>query len=117
MLSRIRDNKDKPKVEKSVGDLETWVMAALRNITFFSFAELNVAIRKKLAEFSDRPYQKLEGSRRSVFLEQDQPALRRLPAIPYDLVRQDRSVCSEKSGQFDRNIHPMKYGSIRKSSK
>ena len=82
--ARVRKPKDKPKVEKSVGDLETWVMAALRNITFFSFTELNVAIRKKLAEFSDRPYQKLEGSRRSVFLEQDQPALRRLPAIPYE---------------------------------
>ncbi len=59
-------------------------MAALRNATFFSFTELNVAIRKKLAEFSDKPYQKLEGSRRSVFLEQDQPALRHLPAIPYE---------------------------------
>lgn len=82
--ARVRKPKDKPKVEKSVGDLETWVMAALRNITFFSFAELNVAIRQKLAEFSAKPYQKLEGSRRSVFLEQDQPALRPLPAVPYE---------------------------------
>jgi transposase len=82
--ARVRKPKDKPKVEKSVKDLETWVMAALRNITFFSFAELNVAIRQKLAEFSNKSYQKLEGSRRSVFLEQDQPALQPLPPVPYE---------------------------------
>jgi transposase len=82
--ARVRKPKDKPKVEKNVGDIETWVMAALRNTWFFSFAELNAAIRKKLAEFSDRPYQKLEGSRKSVFLEHDKPALRPLPSVPYE---------------------------------
>jgi transposase len=82
--ARVRKPKDKPKVEKTVGDIETWIMAALRNMRFFSFAELNAAIKRKLAEFSDKPYQKLEGSRRSVFFEYDQPALRPLPSVPYE---------------------------------
>ena len=41
--ARIRKPKDKPKVEKCVGDIETWIMAALRNRQFFSFAELNAS--------------------------------------------------------------------------
>ncbi|HEX9062155.1 MAG TPA: IS21 family transposase [Clostridia bacterium] len=82
--ARVRKPKDKPQVEKCVGDIETWIMAALRNVTFFSFSELNTAIRKKLADFSEKPYQKLEGSRKSVFLEYDKPALRPLPIIHYE---------------------------------
>lgn len=82
--ARIRKPKDKPKVEKCVGDIETWIMAALRNRQFFSFAELNAAIRLKLDEFSNKPYQKMEGSRRSVFLQYDQPSLRPLPSEPYE---------------------------------
>ena len=82
--ARVRKPKDKPKVEKSVGDIETWIMAALRNRQFFSFAELNIAIRHKLAEFSEKPYQKLEGSRKSVFIQYDQPSLRPLPPTQYE---------------------------------
>jgi len=82
--ARVRKPKDKPKVEKSVRDIETWIMAALRNRQFFTFTELNIAIRQKLTEFSNKPYQKLEGSRTSVFLKYDQSALRSLPAEPYE---------------------------------
>jgi len=82
--ARVRKPKDKPKVEKCVGDIETWIMAALRNMQFFSFAELNAAIRMKLATFSEKPYQKLEGSRKSVFEEYDKPVLRQLPLQPYE---------------------------------
>lgn len=82
--ARVRKPKDKPKVEKCVGDVETWIMAALRNMQFFSFAELNAGIRVKLAEFSEKPYQKLEGTRKSVFEEYDKPVLRPLPQQPYE---------------------------------
>jgi len=82
--ARVRTPRDKPKVEKCVKDVETWIMAALRDMQFFSFAELNAAIRIKLAEFSEKPYQKLEGSRRSEFDAYDRPALRPLPPKPYE---------------------------------
>ena len=39
----------------------------LRNRTFFSLRELNEAIEWKLIEYNARPFQKLEGSRRSLF--------------------------------------------------
>lgn len=49
--------KDKPTAEGTVKVIETWVMAALRNRDFFSFGELNAAIREKMAELNDKPFQ------------------------------------------------------------
>lgn len=76
--------KDKAKVEGAVLIVERWILAALRNHRFFSLAELNRAIREKLAEFNERPLQKLKVSRRHLFETIDKPALQALPAYPYE---------------------------------
>ena len=60
--ARIRTPRDKANVEGSVGNISTWITAALRNEQFFSLSELNRAIRQKLEDFSHRPFQKKEGS-------------------------------------------------------
>ncbi len=65
--ARVRQPRDKPSVEGTVGHVSTWIMAALRDRTFFSVPELNLEIRKKLEELNERPFQKRPGSRRSVF--------------------------------------------------
>ena len=44
--ARVRSPKDKPNAEGTVGNISTWITAALRNEQFFSLAELNRAIRK-----------------------------------------------------------------------
>jgi len=82
--ARVRKPKDKAKVEKAVQDVERRVLAALRNRTFFSLRELNEAIEWRLIQYNERPFQKLEGSRRSLFEELDRPALRPLPDEPYE---------------------------------
>ena len=76
--------RDKAKVEQGVLVAERWILAALRNRTFFSLAEANAAIAERVAWLNDRPFRKLEGSRASLFAELDRPALRPLPAIPYE---------------------------------
>lgn len=81
--ARIREPKDKSTVEGGVGWLETWLLEWLRGQRFFSFEELNRAIRKRVSELSDRPFQKRAGSRRSVFEAVDKPALRPLPQSRY----------------------------------
>ena len=63
--------------------VERWILAALRNRTFFSLAELNAAIAKLLERLNNRPFRKLPGSRRSLFEQLDRPALRPLPAERY----------------------------------
>ena len=83
--ARVRAPKDKPNAEGSVGNISTWITAALRNEQFFSLGELNRAIRQKLEDFSHRPFQKKEGSRYEIFRDEEQPLLAPLPAAPYEL--------------------------------
>ena len=83
--ARIRSPKDKPNAEGSVGNISTWITAALRNEQFFSLGELNQTIRQKLEDFSHRPFQKKEGSRLSLFLEDEKPLLSPLPATRFEL--------------------------------
>lgn len=76
--------KDKPSAEGTVGVISTWIIAALRNQKFFSYAELNKAIRQKLKEFNEKPFQKKPGSRLSAFEEEEKPFLLPLPASSYE---------------------------------
>ena len=76
--------KDKAAVESSVLLVQRWILARLRNRQFFSLEELNAAIRVLLIDLNNRPFKKLEGSRRSAFETIDRPAMRPLPAIRYE---------------------------------
>lgn len=81
--ARVRTPRDKAKVESGVQVVERWILARLRNHTFFSLAELNQEIARLLEILNNRPFQKLPGSRKSMFEELDRPALKPLPAEPY----------------------------------
>lgn len=85
--ARPRTPKDKPKVEGGVLIVERRILAPLRDRTFFSVGELNAAIRPLLAAVNAEPFQKLPGSRRSLYEELDRPALQPLPARPYEPCR------------------------------
>jgi transposase len=76
--------RDKAKAEAGVLLVERWILARLRNHTFFSLAELNREIRRLLDLLNDRPFQKIEGSRRSLYQSLDRPALQPLPRVPYE---------------------------------
>lgn len=101
--TRVRKPKDKASVEGGVGVVSTWILAALRNQTFFSFKELNDEIKVKLNEHNHKPFQKKLGSRSEVFLSEEKNLLTPLPATPYDVaiwvkarVQYDYHVCYDK---------------------
>ena len=77
--------KDKPKVESGVLVAQRWILARLRDQTFFSIPELNQAIWKLLEELNDRPMQKLGVSRRRLYEQLDRPALKPLPTQRYEM--------------------------------
>lgn len=82
--ARSRKPKDKAKVESAVFVAERWILAALRNHTFFSLNELNRAIAEKLHDLNNRKFQKLNTTRRQLFETIDRPALKSLPSRPYE---------------------------------
>ena len=83
--ARPRKPKDKAKVEAGVLLAQRWILARLRNRTFFSLEELNEAIAELLEDLNTRPFQKLDGCRRSVFESIDRPAMKRLPPTRYEV--------------------------------
>jgi transposase len=77
--------RDKAKVEASVLVAQRWILAALRDRTFFSLVELNEAIRDKLVELNGRPMRHLGASRRELYERLDRPAFKPLPAERYQI--------------------------------
>jgi transposase len=76
--------RDKAKVEVGVLQVERWILARLRNETFFSLAALNTRIAEELEHINSRPMRHYGVSRRELFERLDKPALRALPTTAFD---------------------------------
>ena len=85
--ARPRSPKDKATAESSVQVIGRWVLARLRHHRFDTVAQVDAAIAELLPSVNNRPFQKLPGSRASVFAELDAPALMPLPPQRYELAR------------------------------
>jgi transposase len=102
--------RDKAKAEQGVLLAERWILAALRHRTFFSIAEANEAIGERLAWLNARPFRKLPGSRAILFAELDRPALRPLPAAPYEFaVWKTATVNVDYHVEVDRHWYSVPY--------
>lgn len=83
--TRVRTPKYKAAVEGSVGNITNAIIGHLRNQKFFSLEEINQAIRKELEVFNTNPFQKREGSRLSVYEEEEKDYMNPLPEKPFEL--------------------------------
>ena len=76
--------RDKAKVEVGVQVAQRWILARLRNETFFALGTLNERIAELLEELNARPMKRLGGaSRRELFERYDRAALIALPSEAY----------------------------------
>ena len=73
--ARPRKPKDKAKVEGAVRIVYQQIFAPLRDVVFYSLAEINRAINRELERYNDRIMQGYGKSRRELFLELDKPEL------------------------------------------
>ena len=83
--ARARHPRDKAKVETGVQIVEREILAPLRHDVFHSLVELNYALAEGRERVNGRPFQKLAGTRRTLFEALDRPALRPLPAERYEI--------------------------------
>jgi len=83
--ARTRKPRDKAKVEVAVQVVERWILARIRNETFFSLGELNTRIAELLEELNARTMRAYGQSRRERFDAIDRPALRPLPHESFEL--------------------------------
>jgi transposase len=92
--TRPRHPRDKAAAEVGVQVVERWVLAPLRHRRFFSLAELNQAIAEQLEQVNNRPFRKLETSRRDLFEVMERPALGPLPFTRYEFASWKRATVS-----------------------
>ena len=83
--ARPRRPQDKAKAESAVQVVERWILMRLRHHRFETVDEVNEAIVPLLRQLNNKPFQKLPGSRASVFAQIDAPALRALPMQAWEL--------------------------------
>lgn len=96
--ARVKAPKDKPSVEGSVGYITRQIIASLRYYQCFSLDKLNAKILEEVDRLNDEPFQKRQGSRRSVFNEEEKTKL-----IP---LRYPRYLISEwKTAKVQLNYH------------
>lgn len=84
--TRVRRPRDKAVAEVAVQVVQRWVLARLRNRTFFSVSELNAELVPMREWLNDRPFRHLAGCRRRLYEEIDRPALKALPAERYQWI-------------------------------
>lgn len=114
--ARAAKPRDKAKVETGVQIVERFILARLRHQTFFSLAELNVAIRELIQELNAKPFQKREGSRQSLFEAVERPALRPLPARAYEYATWKKAkVHLDYHVQVERQYYSVPYPLIGKT--
>lgn len=113
--ARVRKPQDNGKVESAVQIVERWILAQLRDRTFFSLSELNEAIAPLLTEMNNKPFQKLPGSRRSLFESLDKPALKALPAERYQFAEwKEARVHIDYHVEIDKHYYSVPYQMVRK---
>lgn len=76
--------RDKAKAEVGVLIAQRWILAVLRQRTFYSLTELNAAIRECLERLNTRPMRRLGKSRRDLFETIDRPNALPLPPKAYE---------------------------------
>jgi len=114
--TRVRRPNDKAKVEQGVLHAERWILAALRHYKFFSVDEANQATAEKLEILNTKPFQKLDGSRTSWFLEIDKPALKPLPKTRYEFRQWKRTtVHMDYHVEFDKRFYSVPYKLVGKT--
>ena len=69
--ARVRKAKDKTSVENTVWHVAMRVIARLRDEKFVSIGQLQAAIDQQVDVYNQEPFQKREGSRASVFLQEE----------------------------------------------
>ena len=113
--ARVRKPRDKAKAEVGVQIVERWILAALRNRTFFNLHQLNQEIGVLLEKLNEKPFKKLPGSRRCWFNADEKPVLLPLPESHFEIAEwKNAKVNIDYHVELDRHYYSVPYRHIHK---
>ena len=107
--------RDKAKVEVAVQIAERWILARLRNETFFSLGDLNRRIRELLAELNARPMKRQGGqSRDDLFDKYEREALKPLPLQRFERAEWKRArVNIDYHIEYDKHYYSVPHALLK----
>jgi len=112
--ARVRKPKDKSLAELTAQLVERWIMAKHRNDKYFSLFELNRMLRQEVDLANLRPFQKMDGCRRSAFQQIEQHLLRPLPIRPYEMAEfKSARVAPDYHVEFKGNFYSTPYRFVK----
>ena len=117
--TRVAKPKDKGSVENMVSQVYRSVYAPLRNETFHSIEELNVAIMIQLTQMNQRPFQKRQGCRQECFDQYEKPQMRDLPGEMFEIKKITKAKVQRNYHVFlgeDKNYYSLPYKYVGKNS-
>lgn len=83
--TRVYSPQDKALVENAVNLAYQRIYYPMRNMTFFSLAELNKEIKRLLEDYNNVLFQRKKGSRRELFQSIERNQLKPLPPADYEM--------------------------------
>ena len=83
--ARVRKPRDKSVAESCVDLVERWIIGPSNEMTFYSIGEFNEFCAGRVAWLNSRPFSAKDGSRDSVFEEEERMHLMPLPAERYEM--------------------------------
>lgn len=85
--ARVRKPRDKSTAEGTVDLVEKWVIAPSSEMRFYTLDEFNEFCAQRVGWLNSRPFSAKEGSRSSLFDEEEAGQLMPLPAERYEMCR------------------------------
>lgn len=111
--ARVRKPRDKAKAEAGVLVAQRWILAVLRNRTFYSLSELNHAIAELLEKLNTRIMRHVGKSRQDLFESIDRPALKPLPPTRYEYAEWKKvKVNIDYHIEFDHHFYSVPYSLV-----
>ena len=107
--------KDKAKAENGVLIVERWIMGVIRKEIFYCLSQLNQRIRELVIWMNNKKFQKISGTRSSLFNAIDLPALKPLPLQSYEYTYIKKvTVHADYHVEVEKHYYSVPYGLIRK---
>ena len=96
--ARVRKPRDKSAAESCVDLVEQWIIGPAAEMTFYTIDEFNEFCAVKVEWLNSRPFSAKDGSRDSVFEEEERALLMPLPAERYEM-------CEWRSAKVSPDYH------------
>ena len=107
----VKKPREKNSTEGTVGNIETSIVAALRDVVFYSFDALKEAVFERLEKHNNAEFTKRSGSRWQYYIDNEKVFMKDLPPTPFQVGRWIYARCVQNNCHiaFEKNYYSVPY--------